>query len=449
MADIRDFILTEETEPERYEAKPKKKAEINYEILASNDMDFVIQKKGKRSKAIMAIIPSKGQFYINNMIKDGTAEKPASMEFSSENIKKFLYGLEDPFEVPVEWIHYLEKGKDFSEKFARFIKENGEKIKLGIITYESRNTDLLYIHEHSPALANFLVKTKRNVPKVSPIRQRYNEYQPCACGAFEDNSYGIKYLTIMEKVFGLDSTKNFVNAFVERDINFSCDSRTFAALLSGFYSAYGIDDFIDNYYNYAYRDSDYNINEKYLGRNAVRIDIKSLTEYALTYQREGFDSLRNFFQMLADDWRMQGQLSGTIKEKYPKNLSTHHGQINVKNMFVSAEIDKEKFNAYYNRQKGLSWSNKDYIIKVPESVDEMIDEAIQQDNCLRSYINRVMDGQTNIVFLRKKAAPDKSLVTIEVKDNTVVQVKAKFNKNPQHKEMDAIHEWAKAKKIHA
>lgn len=451
--DIKDFILTEATETEtKPVTKPKRKPTIQYNILASNDMDFVVEKKGKRSKAIMAIIPSKEQYYINNIVKEDGKETAVSMPFSAENVKWFLSSLEDPMQLPVEWCNFLEKGKDFAMDFTRFIFQHGSLIKLGIAAYNDVSTDLIYVNEESPSLAKFLARVKKTTPKVSPIIHRYETYQPCACGAFDTASRysGVAYLAIMEKIFGLDSTRNFVNAFVERDINFGSDVRGFVYLINTFYEANGIVDFLDeNRRGQNYQYPKYDIKKEHLGKNNARIDINAFTEYALLYQREGFNSLKDFFNSLKDDWDMQNQLFGEIKDKYPKNLATHHNQLSVKLRYISAELDKKKFADYYERQKDMAWSNKEYIIKVPETATDMIDEAIQQDNCLRSYLHKVMDGQTNIFFLRKKAAPDKSLVTIEVRDGGIVQAKAHFNKTPAPKEMEAIRLWANAKKINA
>ena len=449
--DIRDFILTEEPDTVETAARPKKKPSIAYNILASNEMDFVIEKRGKRSQAIMAIIPSKEQYYINNIVKEKGEEKAVALNFNAENIKWFLSGLEAPFSLPVEWCSYLEKGAEFARNFADFIDCNAGIIKLGIAEFGyAVNQDLIYVHEISPNLSKYLVKVKKTVPQTSPIVERYSTYQPFSCGSFDEGYFGVAYLAVMEQIFGLDATRNYVEAFVERDLNFGCPIREFALLINDFYTAHGYDEpLTDSRRGLDYAHPRYTYKEPVSGNNAVRIDLRAFTEYALTYQKEGFDCLRSFFRELGDDWRMQGLLSNTIRVKYPKYLSTHHDQLALKYRFISNEVNKEKFAEYYDAVKHLEWQGKEYVIKVPETVEDIVDEAIQQNNCLQSYISRVLDRQTTIVFLRKKKCPEKSLVTIEVQNNSVIQAKAHFNKTPGNSEMVAIKEWADKKKIYA
>ena len=50
-----------------------------------------------------------------------------------------------------------------------------------------------------------------------------------------------------------------------------------------------------------------------------------------------------------------------------------------------------------------------------------------QNNCVASYIDRVINGECHILFLRKKDRPSDSLVTIEVRDNHIVQARRRFN----------------------
>lgn len=59
----------------------------------------------------------------------------------------------------------------------------------------------------------------------------------------------------------------------------------------------------------------------------------------------------------------------------------------------------------------------------------------------------VASGNTVILFMRDKAAPSKSLVTAEVKENAVVQAYRAFNKLPDEQEQRFIEEFAKEKKL--
>ena len=88
-------------------------------------------------------------------------------------------------------------------------------------------------------------------------------------------------------------------------------------------------------------------------------------------------------------------------------------------------------------------SYKNYMFIYPRCVDDIKDEAAQQNNCVASYIDRVLDGKCHILFLRNKDSIDKSLVTLEVRHNEIVQAKRKFNYAVSAEEQEAIDEWNK------
>ncbi len=58
------------------------------------------------------------------------------------------------------------------------------------------------------------------------------------------------------------------------------------------------------------------------------------------------------------------------------------------------------------------------------------DEAEQQNNCVeRMYMSKVANGETNVVQIRRKNAPNKSWITVEVHFGTVRQFLKRFNEN--------------------
>ena len=60
---------------------------------------------------------------------------------------------------------------------------------------------------------------------------------------------------------------------------------------------------------------------------------------------------------------------------------------------------------------------------------------------MASYISSVIEGKCHILFMRKKDSLDNSLVTIEVKDNKIVQAKGRFNRDVTSEEQEVIDKW--------
>lgn len=55
-----------------------------------------------------------------------------------------------------------------------------------------------------------------------------------------------------------------------------------------------------------------------------------------------------------------------------------------------------------------------YFIRPITEYNDLLDEAIQQDNCVASYAGRIAAGQSRIFTMRETAHPERSLVTIEL-----------------------------------
>lgn len=84
---------------------------------------------------------------------------------------------------------------------------------------------------------------------------------------------------------------------------------------------------------------------------------------------------------------------------------------------------------YKKAMEKFAYENDEFFIKAPKTPKELIEEGCRLAHCVGSYVNRVAEGSTNILFLRKKEAPDESFYTIEVNNNNVVvQIHGKNNR---------------------
>lgn len=73
----------------------------------------------------------------------------------------------------------------------------------------------------------------------------------------------------------------------------------------------------------------------------------------------------------------------------------------------------------------------DYIIKHPESAKELEHEGNILHHCVSSYLPRIVKGDSEILVLRKKSAPDEPFFTIEIVDGKVSQVRTERNKTDE------------------
>ena len=82
-----------------------------------------------------------------------------------------------------------------------------------------------------------------------------------------------------------------------------------------------------------------------------------------------------------------------------------------------------------------------YIIFAADSINSIVDESSQQSNCVRTYCGMVSNNSCQVYFMRYKNDITKSFITIEVRNNKVVQAKTRFNEEPPIEAMNIIRKW--------
>lgn len=131
---------------------------------------------------------------------------------------------------------------------------------------------------------------------------------------------------------------------------------------------------------------------------------------------------------LDDDWIL-----------YPKNLKERHDQLTEEQNERKAELEKESDDKKDRKLKRTikreGWTRyemetEELLIRLPECAHEIRKEGNAQHHCVATYMDRMVAGETCILFIRKKEEPDKSYYTVEVRDDEVIQVRGKYNVDP-------------------
>lgn len=134
-------------------------------------------------------------------------------------------------------------------------------------------------------------------------------------------------------------------------------------------------------------------------------------------------------------------------EKYPKDFIAAYNKVKDEEMELKKPGEKERRKRRIEKEKSFFENNikheyeieyKDYIFIYPKSAEEIRTEGKNNHNCVATYIRSVMAGKCDILFLRKKDEPNKSLVTLEVKDGQVVQARRVCNSNVTEEDKEAI-----------
>lgn len=99
----------------------------------------------------------------------------------------------------------------------------------------------------------------------------------------------------------------------------------------------------------------------------------------------------------------------------------HNAKVNYE--MRKAELDDKRLNEnQMKRKNALSFSFGNLEVIIPTTSEEFKAEGDAQRNCVyTSYLESVVKGSTNVVFVRKADEMDKSYITCEVRDGIIRQ----------------------------
>lgn len=172
------------------------------------------------------------------------------------------------------------------------------------------------------------------------------------------------------------------------------------------------------------------------GYHGCDMPLEKLLKREILYRKslEGLDdtvirqfNLQTIFYYLVG-WESQTDIkinykTNNIMRTYQKALSEYNSIIDKETDENIGKILDPKFN----------WEKDNYIFYQPKTSLELRREADQQQNCLKSYIQKYSRGETTIILMREKSNLEKSFVTLEIRQMlgewTTYQGKKRFNEN--------------------
>jgi len=150
--------------------------------------------------------------------------------------------------------------------------------------------------------------------------------------------------------------------------------------------------------------------------------------------------------LLRDYYSMASRMGRNVK-RYPRYLQSMHGIITQNFDAYKKEYNEELFKEVQKPELCYSDSSSEYCVIAPMSSKELISEGTSLNHCVASYVDKVIEDRTLIMFLRKKDKMSESLVTLEITDGVLTQAKGSYNRNVTDDELKFITKYAKAKQL--
>ena len=129
-----------------------------------------------------------------------------------------------------------------------------------------------------------------------------------------------------------------------------------------------------------------------------------------------------------------------LDEENRKNNQKRDEEVDTK--FKKIEED------YRKNTEHFAFETDDYLIKIPQKASDITNEGRFQHHCVGAsdnYLSKMVNGTTYILFLRKKAIPNRPYYTLEVKYNgDVIQKRSMYNRQPNIEKINEVLEvWQK------
>lgn len=192
------------------------------------------------------------------------------------------------------------------------------------------------------------------------------------------------------------------------------------------------DEFLDLYNDYGYK-------------NSRKLALYLTRETKLA---QGIGNATTACSLLRDYVRMCKEMNAEF-EKYPKSLKKEHDIATMNYNATRNQRDNENFAKVVEEEeyKNLEMNDKKFSIVAPKNSEDIVNEGKMLSHCVASYVSEVRNKKCKILFLRSTDNIEKSLVTIEVRNNSIKQARRYENKKPTIEEMDFILDWAKEKDL--
>ena len=411
---IKEFIIKGDiptAQPK--EVKQRNKPEVTFTLEYENDTDFILKRTTPRTEKMLVVLVSQAQVYIKD-VKENTIEK---VDIVSQ-IRDFKKGMDTtPAFNKLIWSPFK---RDYWDTKV-YVSTQFENLLNHLETYRVlankklnpfTDTSSVWRYENDPEGFN-------RQSEFLKIIHVFNPTMTATDGLYTDLANGIKNT-------GLDY--NIINK--NKDLISLIGVNTFQHVLrtthlNTILKEYGVD--LRRFLTYLI----YTI--KY--RNGLEIQ-----SYGGYYSNTMF-----VLSDYADYLRMQKEMYGKIKEKYPLYWLSEKQMMNNKynewkrfrNVNLST-INQDDLNKY-------EYEDKVFKVVIPKLNIDILDEAEQQHHCLASYIDRITKGETHVVFIRTKLCPDESLLTVEITpEGKIVQVRGFQNRYYNKLEYSFMKDWAKA-----
>ena len=173
------------------------------------------------------------------------------------------------------------------------------------------------------------------------------------------------------------------------------------------------------------------------------MSIRKFSRYAMKQAgrwKKDETSRANFFHDWMDYTSWCAELGYDMKDQYvlmPPDFRKAHDRVHkelqdhrdaeLKKAMESLDLLIREQMASMTESDPMHMATKKYMIRLPGSLEELNEEGKTLHHCVATYANKVAEGKTTILFVRRVEAPEVPFFTLEWRDNKVIQCRGSHN----------------------
>lgn len=159
---------------------------------------------------------------------------------------------------------------------------------------------------------------------------------------------------------------------------------------------------------------------------------ESIIEYLYRCNKRTGDTLTHCAILYKDYLRFAKEtdaLTGDEIVRFPPHLQAAHDRAYETYTALQAEREREKAAAEkrvmmrrFDELTALyAYSDGNYMIAIPQTTLDIVREGKELRHCVGGYANRHLNGDTNIIFIRRVSEPEKPYYTVEIRGDKIIQ----------------------------
>ena len=429
--------------------RPRQKKEIAYTCEVSG-IDMIVSKNvGDKCTMKMYVCLSQPDANGNGTIFIKVMKGGAVKEGTVENIRNFLKDLNrHGMETGSNVVPYLNSGNDFAEKlYVLKDKRYIDLIKEGLYNIhfigESYRNSPWYTHDDRYGGNTSYGCEDRHARLIRHCVEKLAEkYDVSYAWALRESCYG------REKFQSIWAFSMLADIYDEPYAMKCFDEYLDNERLGGL-SAVGI-----KYLLYGLSSRDYNGAPygRYIEWKVLVKDLKDGVNQVATLEKNRLwefiqhavavgqgKRLDNYLNLYYDYISQAVYCDGKLRDKYPEHLQVAHDIYSEKYTLVKEFRDQEILAQRAEAgRNAIDQVHDGYQLKTLTTVQDFLDEAQQNCNCVASYVDHVKAGKCWIASFRK-VGDDVTQLTVEVDPHgEMVQIKGKYNREPTKDELHIL-----------